>query len=52
MRTMNVLRSRKHRVHGERVHKIALSGFDSKKFILEDGVHTLAFGHKDIAAHS
>ena len=41
MRTMmSVLRSRKHRVHGERIRKIALGGFDSKKFILEDGVRT------------
>ncbi|XP_065196465.1 uncharacterized protein LOC135827957 [Sycon ciliatum] len=50
-RTMNVLRSRRHCIHGEELHKIALCGFDSKRYILEDGINTLAFGHKDIPKH-
>ncbi|XP_065198485.1 uncharacterized protein LOC135830026 isoform X1 [Sycon ciliatum] len=50
-RTMNVLRSRRHCIHGEELRKIALCGFDSKRYILEDGINTLAFGHKDIPKH-
>ena len=25
-----------------------LSAFDDKRYILDDGIHTLAYGHKDI----
>ena len=28
-------------------HKISLSCFDDKRFVLDDGVHTLAYFHKD-----
>ncbi len=31
--------------------KRALCAFDDKRFVLEDGVHTLAYGHKSITAH-
>lgn len=46
--TMNMLRSRLHQVHGERVRKTTLSAFDSKRYIMNDGIHTLPYGHKDI----
>ena len=29
-------------------NKVSLSPFDSKRWIFDDGVHTLAYGHKDI----
>ena len=29
------------------INKISLSGFDDKRFILNDGFHTLAYFHKD-----
>ena len=29
---------------------MGLSAFDDKRFLLEDGIHTLAYGHKDITA--
>ena len=47
-RDMPGLRSYKHTIHGETVHKIALAPLDTKRYILEDGITTLAFGHKDI----
>lgn len=42
---MQMLRSRQHHVHQECVNKVALSGFDTKRYILENGVDTLAYGH-------
>ena len=45
MRTMNVIRSHRHEVYTEQVNKIALSTEDDKRVILEDRVHTLAYGH-------
>ena len=47
-RDMPGLRSYKHTIHGETVYKIALAPLDTKRYILEDGITTLAFGHKDI----
>ena len=43
--TQYSLRSREHVVHTEEVTKISLSAFDSKRYILEDGIRTLAHGH-------
>ena len=45
---MSMLRSEGHAVYGLRLNKTALSPFDSKRRITSDGVHTLAYGHKDI----
>ena len=45
------LRSHAHRIFGETMRKVALSPLDTKRYILEDGVHTLAFGHQDIPSH-
>ena len=30
------------------INKISLSVFDDKTFVLDDGIHTLAYFHKDI----
>ncbi|XP_065180179.1 uncharacterized protein LOC135810614 [Sycon ciliatum] len=49
-REMNVLRSRNHHIYGETIRKVALSPFDSKRYILDDGVSTLAYGHYKIPA--
>ena len=46
------LRSYKHTIHGEIVHKVALAPPDTKGYILEDGITTRAFGHEDIPAHT
>ena len=39
------LRSRAHTIYGETVHKVALAPLDTKRYILPDGISTLAFGH-------
>ena len=43
--SMHVLRSKGHNIYGECLNKISLSPFDSKRWIAEDGVNTLAYGH-------
>ena len=45
VRKINVIRCHKHDIHTEEVNKVALSFNDDKRYILEDGVHTLAWGH-------
>ena len=44
---MDVLRSERHRIYGQRLNKVSLSPFDSKRWVAENGVDTLAYGHKD-----
>ena len=41
----DILRSYEHEVYTEEVNKIALSAEDDKRYILKDGIHTLAWGH-------
>ena len=48
LRKQNILRSYKHEVYTEEVNKIALSALDDKRYILSDGIHTLAWGHYKI----
>ena len=45
LRTMNVIRSYGHELYIEQINKVALSANDDKRIILEDGMHTLAYGH-------
>ena len=42
------IRSYDHEVFTEKINKIALSPFDDKRYILEDGINTLAWGHYKI----
>ena len=42
------IRSYDHEVYTEKINKIALSPFDDKRYILEDGIHTLAWGNYKI----
>ena len=48
LRKQNILRSYEHEVFSEEVNKIALSAADDKRYILNDGIHTLAWGHHKI----
>ena len=48
LRKQNILRSYEHEVYTEEVNKIALSSIDDKRYILNDGIHTLAWGHHRI----
>jgi len=45
MRKMNVIRSHLHDVYTEEVNKVALLAEDDKRVIIEDGIHTKAYGH-------
>ena len=45
LRKQNIIRSYKHEVYTEEVNKVALSASDDKRYILEDGINTLALGH-------
>jgi hypothetical protein len=47
--SMNQIRSHGHEIYSIRLKKIALSPSDDKRFILEDGVSTLAHGHYKIS---
>ena len=42
---MNMLRSYNHQIYGINVNKTSLSPLDTKRWILDDGINTLAFGH-------
>ena len=48
LRKQNIIRSYEHEVYTEEVNKIALSALDDKRYILSDGIHTLAWGHHKI----
>ena len=48
LRKQNILRSYNHEVYTEEVNKVALSAMDDKRYILKDGIHTLALGHYKI----
>ena len=44
---MDRFQSKGHQIFTVHVNKTSLSPFDSKRWIKEDGIHTLAYGHKD-----
>ena len=46
---MDVLRSIKHKIYGQHLNKVSLSPFDSKRWISENGVDTLAYGYKTLS---
>ena len=48
LRKQNIIRSYEHEVYTEEVNKVALSANDDKRYILEDGINTLALGHYKI----
>ena len=45
--SMDALRSDSHRIYGQHLNKVSLSPFDSKRWKAENGMDTLAYGHKD-----
>ena len=44
---MKIIQSKLHKI-GTYVYKISLSCFDDKRYVLNDGVNTLAYFHKGI----
>jgi hypothetical protein len=47
--SQNVIRSYKHQLYTETVSKIGISCVDDKRWIHDNNVNTLSFGHKDIS---
>lgn len=47
--SFNLIRNEKHRLYSVAINKKSLSAYDGKRYILADGVHTLAYGHHGIA---
>ena len=41
------IQAKKHKIGTYEIDKISLSCFDDKRQVLDDGVHTLAYFHKD-----
>ena len=48
--TFRLFRSTNHVLNTLEMTKVCLSAFDDKRYILEDGIHTLAYGHYSIAS--
>ena len=44
---MKRIQAKKHKIGTYEIDKISLSCFDDKRFVLDDGVNTLAYFHKD-----
>ena len=44
---MKRIRAKKHKIRTYEIDKISLSCFDDKRYVLDDGIHTLAYFHKD-----
>ena len=44
---MKRIQNKKHQIETYELNKISLFCFDDKRFVLDDGIHTLAFYHKD-----
>ena len=45
---MRRIQGKKHKVGTYEINKIPLSVFDCKRFVLNDGIHMLAYFHKDL----
>ena len=48
---MKRIQSKKHKLETCEIKKISLFVFDDKRFVLNDGIHALAYFHKDIDSH-
>ena len=45
---MREIKSKKHEIVTYEINKRSLSDLDDKCYILDDGINTLTYGHKDI----
>ena len=48
---MRIIQGKKRKMGTYETNKISLSCFDDKRFVLNDGIHTLAYFHKDIDSY-
>ena len=44
---MKRIQSKKHKLGKYEIDKISLSCFDDKRYVLDDGIHTLSYFHKN-----
>ena len=44
---MKIIQSKKHKLGTYEIDKISLSCFEDKRYVLDDGIRTLAYFHKD-----
>ena len=44
---MKRIHAKKHKIGPYKINKISLSCFDDKRYVLDDGINTLAYFHKD-----
>ena len=44
---MKRIQAKKHKIGTYEIDKLSLSCFDDKRFVLDNGVNTLAYFHKD-----
>ena len=45
---MRRIQGKKHKMGTYKINKISLSCFDDKRFVSNDGIHMLAYFHKDL----
>ena len=50
--SMNQIRSEAHQIYSIKLNKIGLSPYDDKRYIMSDGMYTLAHGHYTITQQS
>ena len=48
---MKRFQSKKQRLGTCEINKISFSSFDDKRFVLDNGIHTLAYFHRDINSY-
>ena len=48
---MRIIQGKKCKMGTYETNKISLSWFDDKRFVLNDGIDTLAYFHKDLKNH-
>ena len=44
---MKIIQSKKHKLGTYEIDKISLSCFDNKRYVLDDGIYTLSYFHKN-----
>ena len=44
---MKRIQAQKHKIGAYEIRKISLSCFDDKRYVVDGGIHTLAYFHKD-----
>ena len=45
---MRRIQNKKHKMGTYKINKISLFVFDDKRFVLNNGIHTLAYFHEDL----